>query len=98
LEPVAKRFEDVPLADGLGAVEIGRRPSNPPGPMKPPGGETPLVGPALERAPGRWFQAGQLAQAGRFELGVETSLTFELAGTRCNDPPAHCPRSLAGWL
>src|SRR6478735_5214199 len=73
-EPVAERFEDVALADLVGAVEVGRGPGDAPGTVESAGREAALLGPALEGLARGGIEGGHLAQAGGFELGVEAAL------------------------
>src|SRR6266699_6099168 len=95
MKSVTQRFQDVPVADGLRAFEIGGGPCHTPGAMKAAGGQTLLLGPAFERAPGSGFEKRHLAQPPWLQLGVEAALPVELATPGGGDTSADCGRSLA---
>src|SRR5882672_8857950 len=96
LEPIPERLENVPLADLLGAIEVGRGPGHPPGSMKSASGETPLLRPALQDPARGCLQPGQLSQSRGLELGVEAALASQLPRAGCDHALAHRRRAFAG--
>src|SRR5437660_8026243 len=89
LEAKAKGFEDVVLFDLRRAVEVRRGASDSPGPMEAAGRDASMGAPALERASCLGRQAGELAESGRLQLGVEAALTFLLQAPGGDHPLPH---------
>src|ERR1700682_6846242 len=96
LKPIAERLEDVPLADLVRAIEVGRRAGDAPGAMKPAGGESALLSPALEGSPRSRLECRQLPQAGRPEQRVEAGPSGDLPGAWGHH--ALAPPRGRGWV
>src|SRR4029077_45366 len=86
MQPVAERFEDVAVRDELRALEVGRGPCNPPGPVEATSGEPFLLRPALEGAFRSGLHRRNVAQLAWFQLSVEATLPSLLAGSRRQHP------------
>src|SRR5438477_4535618 len=98
VKSIAERFQDVPVTDRLRPFQIRGRPRYPPCAVKPSRGQSLLLGPALESAPGTGLEQRHLAQSFRFQLGVEAALPIELSRPGRKDAFAHRGRRFASRL
>src|SRR5712691_9875051 len=97
-QSISQCLKDVSVGDQIDAFEVGRGPRYAPGPVKTARGQTFPFRPALEGVSRAGLQGGQASQPARPELGVEATLTSELAGSRRQDPFPDRYRRLAARL
>src|SRR5712692_2942451 len=98
MQPVSEGFENVAVRDHLGAFEVRGRSGHAPGPMEAASGEPLLLRPALQGAPRAGLHRGEVAEAARFELGVEATLPCLLTRPGRQHPVPHNQRRLTARL